>query len=104
MIQVGMFEAKTNFSRLIEELVLGETDYITILKNHRPVARIIAELADGMCYVGNPLVEECGPSEVEDLLHGVRADETSQSSLVVDDSPLPEPVESLGGGVHVHLE
>ena len=46
MIQVGMFEAKTNFSRLIEELVLGGTDYITILKNHRPVARIIAETAD----------------------------------------------------------
>ncbi len=43
MIEVGMFEAKTNFSRLIEDLVLGKTDYISILKNRRPVARIIVE-------------------------------------------------------------
>ena len=46
MIEVGMFEAKTNFSRLIEDLVLGKTDYISILKNRRPVARIIVERAD----------------------------------------------------------
>lgn len=46
MIEVGMFEAKTNFSRLIEDLVLGKTDYISILKNRRPVARIIVETPD----------------------------------------------------------
>ena len=62
MIEVGMFEAKTNFSRLIEDLVLGKTDYMSILKNRRPVARIIVERADrkvrfGTCRTRWPKVK-----------------------------------------------
>ncbi len=40
MITVGAFEAKTNLSRLLDQVVAGEQ--VTITKHGVPVARIVA--------------------------------------------------------------
>ena len=62
-----------------------------------------AELPDSLCDVGNPFVEEGIAAYAEYALYGIRADEASQTALVIDDAALPELVERLCRGVHVHL-
>ena len=43
MTQVGMFEAKTHFSQLVESLVSGDTDYVSVMRRGKPVVRIVLE-------------------------------------------------------------
>ena len=43
MTQVGMFEAKTHFSQLVESLVSGDTDYVSVMRRGKPVVRIVPE-------------------------------------------------------------
>lgn len=43
MKQVGVFEAKTNLSRLIEQVEKGET--VTITRNGKPVAKLVGAQA-----------------------------------------------------------
>ena len=44
MTQVGMFEAKTHFSQLVESLVAGDTDYVSVMRRGKPVVRIVLEV------------------------------------------------------------
>lgn len=46
MTQVGMFEAKTHFSQLVESLVSGDTDYVSVLRRGKPVVRIVLEVPE----------------------------------------------------------
>ncbi len=39
MKQVGAYEAKSHFSRILDEVAAGET--VTVTRNGRPVARIV---------------------------------------------------------------
>ena len=40
MIQVNILQAKTEFSKLIHILESGKEDFITVLRNGKPVAKI----------------------------------------------------------------
>ncbi len=40
MMQVNIYEAKTNFSKLIRLLETRKEDFITVARNGKPVARI----------------------------------------------------------------
>ena len=40
MLQVNIFEAKTEFSKLIRLLEYKKEDYITVARNGKPVAKI----------------------------------------------------------------
>ena len=53
MVQVGMFEAKTHFSQLIEQLLMGNTDVVQILRRNRPVARITLIQPDTKVRIGS---------------------------------------------------
>lgn len=46
MTQVGMFEAKTHFSQLVESLVSGDTDYVSVMRRGKPVVRIVLEVPE----------------------------------------------------------
>ena len=41
MTSVSMFEAKTNLSRYVTSVASGEESFIVIMKNGRPVAKIV---------------------------------------------------------------
>jgi prevent-host-death family protein len=41
MITVNMLEAKTNLSKLVDQVETGQVDEIVLARNGRPVARIV---------------------------------------------------------------
>lgn len=41
MVSVGMYEAKTNLSKLVEDMEAGRNDCIELLRRGKPVARIV---------------------------------------------------------------
>ena len=43
MTKVGMFEAKTHFSQLVDQLLSGQTEYVSVLRRGKPVVRIVLE-------------------------------------------------------------
>ena len=43
MVSVGMFEAKTHFSSLVDDVLSGRTDYVRVLKHGRPAVRIVID-------------------------------------------------------------
>ena len=43
MVSVGMFEAKTHFSSLVDDVLSGRTDYVRVLKRGRPAVRIVID-------------------------------------------------------------
>lgn len=40
MVTMGMFEAKTHFSQLVEDLVGGRNDCVRVLRRGKPVVQI----------------------------------------------------------------
>ena len=55
MTQVGMFEAKTHFSQLVELLVSGDTDYVSVMRRGKPVVRIVLEVPEKPVHNLRPL-------------------------------------------------
>lgn len=47
MTKVGMFEAKTHFSQLVDQLLSGQTEYVSVLRRGKPVVRIVPETQAG---------------------------------------------------------
>ena len=47
MTKVGMFEAKTHFSQLVDQLLSGQTEYVSVLRRGKPVVRIVLESQAG---------------------------------------------------------
>ena len=47
MTKVGMFEAKTHFSQLVDQLLSGQTEYVSVLRRGKAVVRIVLEIRDG---------------------------------------------------------
>ena len=43
MTKVGMFEAKTHCSQLVDQLLSGQTEYVSVLRRGKPVVRIVLE-------------------------------------------------------------
>lgn len=41
MVSVGMYEAKTNLSKLVEDMETGRNDCVELLRRGKPVARIV---------------------------------------------------------------
>ena len=47
MTKVGMFEAKTHFSQLVDQLLSGQTEYVSVLRRGKPVVRTVLETQAG---------------------------------------------------------
>ena len=65
MTKVGMFEAKTHFSQLVDQLLSGQTEYVSVLRRGKPVVRIVLETQAGSTrdlrpiYSGKIKVRNC---------------------------------------------
>ena len=40
MIKVGLFEAKTHFSQLVDDLIVGKNDCVYVLRRGKPAVQI----------------------------------------------------------------
>ncbi len=40
MVTMGLFEAKTHFSQLVDDLVIGKTDCVCVLRRGKPAVQI----------------------------------------------------------------
>lgn len=52
MVAIGMFEAKTHFSQLVDDLLEGKTDYISVMRRGKPVVRIVLEETKSKVKIG----------------------------------------------------
>ena len=55
MTKVGMFEAKTHFSQLVDQLLSGQTEYVSVLRRGKPVVRIVLETQAGSTRALRPI-------------------------------------------------
>lgn len=65
MQTVSLFDAKTNLSRLIEQIVTGVEDEIVISRNGKPVARVVPIRADVSCRIGLARGEFKVPDDID---------------------------------------
>lgn len=65
MQTVSLFDAKTNLSRLIEQIVTGVEDEIVISRNGKPVARVVPIRADVSRRIGLAKGEFKVPDDID---------------------------------------
>lgn len=65
MQTVSVFDAKTHFSRLIEQIASGAEKEIVISRNGRPVARVVPIQDDVSCRIGIAKGEFVVPDNID---------------------------------------
>lgn len=65
MQTISVFDAKTHFSRLIEQIASGAEQEIVISRNGRPVARVVPIQQNVACRIGIAKGEFVVPDNID---------------------------------------